>query len=301
MGARTCPALDRFDAEFFRIAPVEAELMDPQQRLLLEVVWEALEDAGVDPRSLAGSRTGVYAGIMTNDYRDVAAPPAGDALRGLHFATGNSAATAIGRVAFTLGLEGPAIAVDTACSSSLVAIHQAAAGLARGETDLALAGGVNAILSAGLTGLFAEAGMLAPDGRCKTFDAAANGFVRGEGCGIVALKRLADAERDGDRILAVLLGSAVNQDGASAGLTVPNGPAQERVIREALGRAGGGAGDGGLPGGARDGHGTRGPDRGRGGRGGVWRGPARGPAAAAGLGEDERGSPGGGGGGSRGW
>ena len=234
--------LDRFDADFFRIAPVEAELMDPQQRLLLEVSWEALEDAGLAPEGLAGSRTGVYAGISASDYRDLIGlggpERSGDGAEGLYAATGISFSTAIGRVAFSLGLEGPAMAVDTACSSSLVAIHQAAAGLQRGEADLALAGGVNAILTARVTRVFEDAGMLAPDGRCKTFDAAADGYVRGEGCGMLVLKRLSDAERDGDRIRGVILGSAVNQDGASAGLTVPNGPAQERVIREALERAG---------------------------------------------------------------
>ncbi|MCY4629132.1 MAG: type I polyketide synthase, partial [Acidobacteria bacterium] len=230
--------IDRFDAGFFRISPGEAELLDPQQRLLLEVSWEAIEDAGLDPGGLEGSRTGVYAGIMTNDYGGLVPAPEGDAIRVFHYATGNSAATAIGRVAFTLGFEGPAISVDTACSSSLVSLHQAAAALQRGEVDLALAGGVNAILAPGVTRLLEEAGMLAPDGRCKTFDAAANGFVRGEGCGMLVLKRLADAERDGGRILAVLRGSAVNHDGASAGLTVPNGSAQERVIAEALDRSG---------------------------------------------------------------
>ena len=187
---------------------------------------------------MKGSRTGVYAGISSNDYRDLVGPAVGDAVRSLYLPTGSSFATAIGRVAFTLGLEGPAMALDTACSSSLVAIHQAAAGLRRNEADLALAGGVNVILSAGVTAAFQSAGMLASDGRCKTFDAAADGYVRGEGCGILVLKRLSDAERDGNRILGVLLGSAVNQDGASAGLTVPNGPAQERVIRAALERAG---------------------------------------------------------------
>ena len=230
-------ALDRFDAEFFRIAPVEAELLDPQQRLLLETSWEALEDAGLDPGELRGSRTSAYAGLWRNDYRSVASferDPTGD----FYLTTGTSFSTAIGRVAYTLGLEGPAIAVDTACSSSLVAIHQAAAGLQRGEADLALAGGVNAVVTVEFTRQLAAVGMLAPDGRCRTFDAAAKGFVRGEGCGMLVLKRLADAERDGDRIQGVLLGSAVNQDGASAGLTVPNGPAQERVIAEALARAG---------------------------------------------------------------
>ena len=147
-------------------------------------------------------------------------------------------AVAIGRVAYTLGLEGPAIAMNTACSSSLVAVHQAVAGLQRGDADLVLAGGVNAVLTVDVTRQLDTGGMLSPDGRCRTFDAAAKGFVRGEGCGMLVLKRLADAERDGDRIQGVLLGSAVNQDGASAGLTAPNGPAQERVIAEALARAG---------------------------------------------------------------
>ena len=225
--------VDRFDAEFFRIAPVEAELLDPQQRLLLETCWESLEAAALNPAALSGSHTGVYCGISTNDYQEVVR----EERPSLHRATGTTNSAAIGRVAFTLGLEGPAITVDTACSSSLVAIHLAVAALQRGEADLALAGGVNAMLTPGMTETFEAAGMLAPDGRCKTFDAAADGYVRGEGCGVLVLKRLPDAERDGDRILGVVVGSAVNQDGASAGLTVPNGPAQERVIRDALERA----------------------------------------------------------------
>ncbi len=229
-------AIDLFDAEFFRIAPVEAKLLDPQQRLLLETSWHALEDAGMDPGSLRGSRTGVYAGISMSDYRDLLV--AGSGTVGLHSATGTSASTAIGRIAYTLGLEGPAMAIDTACSSSLVAIHQAAVALQRGEADLALAGGVNAILSMVPVSEFVESGMLAPDGQCRTFDAAANGYGRGEGCGMVVLRRLADAVAAGDRIWGVLRASAVNQDGASAGLTVPNGPAQERVIAEALARSG---------------------------------------------------------------
>ncbi|MDE0109448.1 MAG: SDR family NAD(P)-dependent oxidoreductase, partial [Bryobacterales bacterium] len=229
--------IDRFDAGFFRIAPVEAELLDPQQRMFLETSWAALEDAGIAPDRLRGSRTGVYGGISTSDYQMLVAGPGDDPSVNIYRSTGISAATAVGRIAFALGLEGPAITVDTACSSSLVALHQAAAALRAGEADLALAGGVNAILTSDVTRIFTDAGMLAPDGRCKTFDAAADGFVRGEGCGMVVLKRLADAEAAGDRILAVVLGSAVNQDGASAGLTVPNGPAQERVIEEALARA----------------------------------------------------------------
>ena len=230
--------VDRFDASFFRIAPVEARLLDPQQRLLLETSWEALEEAGIDAAGLRGSRTGVFAGISSNDYQEHLSPGGGDDVLTLYTATGVSHSAAIGRIAFTLGLEGPALAVDTACSSSLVALHQAVVSLQRGESELALAGGVNAILSPMATEVFVKAGMLASDGRCKTFDAAADGYVRGEGCAMVVLKRLSDAEAAGDRIWAVVRGSAVNQDGASAGLTVPSGPAQERVIGEALRRAG---------------------------------------------------------------
>ena len=232
--------INQFDAEFFRISPIEADLLDPQQRMMLETSWQALEDAGMDPERLKGSRTGVFAGISNNEYRglilnssDTSEPAAS-----LYSVTGTSLNTAIGRVAFVMGLEGPALSIDTACSSSLVAVHQAVVSLQRGEADLALAGGVHAILSGRLFELRANAGMLAPDGRCKTFDAAANGYVRGEGCGIVVLKRLSEAEADGDRIWGVIRGSAVNQDGTSAGLTVPNEASQERVIEAALLRAG---------------------------------------------------------------
>ena len=232
--------LDRFDAAFFHISPVEAQFLDPQQRMMLETCWHALEDAGIDPNRLKGSRTGVYAGISNNEYRGLILERTrpDEPAASLYSVTGTSFNTAIGRVAYALGFEGPALALDTACSSSLVAIHQAIAGLQRREADLALAGGVHAIFSGQLLEMRANAGMLSPDGRCATFDAAANGYVRGEGCGIVALKRLADAEADGDRIWAVVRGSALNQDGASPGLTVPSGPAQERVIRAALQRAG---------------------------------------------------------------
>ena len=235
--------LDRFDAAFFRISPVEANLLDPQQRLILETGWRALEDAGIDPERLKDSRTGVYAGISNNDYRGLileASENAGSAepAASLYAVTGTSLNTAIGRVAFALGLGGPALAVDTACSSSLVATHLAVAGLQRGDADLALAGGVNIILSGRLLEFRANAGMLSPDGQCKAFDASANGYVRGEGCGIIVLKRLADAEADNDRIWGVVRGTALNQDGASPGLTVPNGAAQQRVIAAALERAG---------------------------------------------------------------
>ena len=232
--------LEMFDAAFFRISPVEAQLLDPQQRMMLETCWRALEDAGMDPDRLKGSRTGVYAGISNNEYRGLILETSqpDEPAASLYSVTGTSFNTAIGRVAFALGLEGPALALDTACSSSLVAIHQAVTGLQRGEADLALAGGVHAILSGRLLEMRANAGMLSPDGRCATFDAAANGYVRGEGCGIVVLKRLAEAEADGDRIWAVVRGSALNQDGASPGLTVPSGPAQEKVIEAALKQAG---------------------------------------------------------------
>ncbi len=229
--------IDLFDPAFFRISPAEAEFLDPQHRLLLELSWQALEHAGIDPESLQGSRTGVFAGISTQDYREIVGKQSRDATA-LYAATGTTSSTAIGRISFVLGLQGPAVAVDTACSASLVALDQACDALRGGKADLALAGGVNAMLTPAGFLAFSGGGMLSPDGLCKTFDASADGYVRGEGCGMLVLKRLSDAERDGDRILAVVRGSAVNQDGASAGLTVPNGPAQERVLAEALERAG---------------------------------------------------------------
>jgi len=234
--------IDRFDAGFFSISPKEAVELDPQQRLLLEVSWQALEHAGIAASSLAGSRTGVYVGISTNDYQQLLGQ-GGERAIGPYMGTGNAHSAAVGRLSYVLGLEGPAVAVDTACSSSLVALHQAVAGLQRGEADLALAGGVNALLTPELTIYFSKGHFMAPDGRCKAFDARADGYVRSEGCGVVVLKRLSEAEAAGDRIHAVIRGSAVNQDGASSGLTVPNGPAQERVIGEALARAGVGAGE----------------------------------------------------------
>ncbi len=231
--------IDQFDAEFFRISPTEAQLLDPQQRMMLETSWRALEDAGIDPEALRGTRTAVYAGISNLDYRILLLESDRDTdpAESLYSVTGTSLNTAIGRVAFALGLEGPAMAVDTACSSSLVGLHQAANSLQLREADIVLAGGVQAVLTGRLVEMRADAGMLAPDGRCKTFDAAANGYVRGEGCGMLVLKRLADAEADGDRIWGVLLGSAVNQDGASKGLTVPSQHAQQRCITDALARA----------------------------------------------------------------
>jgi acyl transferase domain-containing protein/SAM-dependent methyltransferase len=231
--------VDRFDAEFFGISPREAASMDPQQRLLLEVAWEALEDAGHAPGELAatpaGARTGVYLGISNNDYgRALYRHPE---LIDPYFATGNAASVASGRLSYFLGVHGPAVAVDTACSSSLVALHQACQGLRLNECEIALAGAVNLILTPEMNINFSKARMMAPDGRCKTFDAAADGYVRGEGCAVLVLKRLADAQAAGDRVLAVVRGSALNQDGRSGGLTAPNGPAQEAVIRAALAAA----------------------------------------------------------------
>ena len=208
-------------------------MMDPRQRMMLETTWQALEDAGIDPDGLRGSLTGVYAGVGDSEYRDlIEAGGQG----GSHL--GTTASVTAGRVAFALGLEGPAMAIDMACASALAAVHQAVAGLQRGEIDLALAGGVNAVLSPAVSSFMMEAGMLSRSGRCRPFDAAADGYVRGEGCGVVVLKRLSEAEADGDRIWGVIKGAAVNQNGASAGLAVPNGPAQERVMAAALAQAG---------------------------------------------------------------
>ncbi len=233
--------IDLFDAEFFRISPVEAQLLDPQQRMTLETCWQALENAGIDPEGLRNSRSGVYIGISNNDYRGVSlasASQVSEPAASLYTVSGTSFNTVAGRVAYALGLEGPAIALDTACSSSLVAVHQAVSVLRQGEADLMMVGGVQAIFSGRLTQLRAQAGMLSADGQCKAFDASANGFVRGEGCGVVVLKRLSDAEADGDPIWGVILGTAINQDGASAGLTVPSADAQVKVIEEALLQAG---------------------------------------------------------------
>ncbi|MUM15943.1 SDR family NAD(P)-dependent oxidoreductase [Mycobacterium sp. CBMA271] len=229
--------IDGFDPEFFGISPREAVWIEPQQRLMLETVWEGLERAGYAPAALRGSRTGIFAGVGANEYAHLLSSESIDKIEP-YFITGNALNAISGRVAFALGLEGPAVAVDTACSSALVAVHQAVQALHSGDCDLALAGGVNVLLSPVTVIAASRARMLSPVGRCKTFDASADGYVRSEGCGILVLKRLSDAERDGDRVLAVIPASAVNQDGASSGLTVPNGGAQQRLIGAVLARAG---------------------------------------------------------------
>ena len=228
--------VEGFDAEFFGITPREADLMDPQQRLLLEVSWEALEHAGLAADRLRGSATGVFVGASGTEYSHLS----GATLDQIDAwtATGSALSIIANRLSYLLDLRGPSIALDTACSSSLVAVHQACQSLRSGESDTALAGGDNLLLSPSVTVTFDEAGALAPDGKCKTFDAAADGIARGEGCGVVVLKRLTDARRDGDRVLALIRGSGVNQDGRSNGLTAPNPVAQTDLLRRVYAQTG---------------------------------------------------------------
>ncbi len=229
-----CADIDKFDAPLFRIPPREAEAMDPQHRVVLEVAWETLESAGVPLEAISGTQTAVFVGVSAFDYLHFLDYAAVDGYTN----TGLAHSTLAGRLSFFFNLKGPCEVIDTACSGSLVAVHRACQSLRTGEVDFALAGGVNAILSPhGHVG-FSQAGMMAPDGRCKTFDAAANGYVRGEGCGLVLLKRLSDAQRDGDVIHAVISGSAVNHDGRSQGLTAPNGVAQRDLLVRSLGAGG---------------------------------------------------------------
>src|SRR5215467_1460350 len=227
--------VDRFDAEFFGISPREARMIDPQQRLLLQVSWEALEHAGVAPSQISGTDTGIFIGIMSMDYSQYLSD---HSLIDLHTITGHALSSSAGRLSYFLGVHGPSLTIDTACSSSLVSIHQACQSLRMEECHLALAGGVNMILTPVNTLAECRAKMLSPGGKCRTFDEAADGMVRGEGCGIVVLKRLSDAIRDRDPILATIYGSAVNHDGSSGGLTVPNPVAQEKLYRRALKDAG---------------------------------------------------------------
>ena len=221
---------DQFDASFFGLAPREVVVMDPAHRLLLETTWQALEAANIVPADLFNTDMGVFIASGMSGYLNFGSAPSKE----LYVATGNMSSTASGRLSYLLGITGPSIAVDTACSSSLVAIHLACQSLRNGECTAALAGGVNLIFDEDLTAMFVNGNMLSADARCQTFDAAANGYVRGEGCGIVVLKRLADALADQDHIVAVIRGTAINQDGPSGGLTVPNGPSQEKVIKSAL-------------------------------------------------------------------
>ncbi|HVE82358.1 MAG TPA: beta-ketoacyl synthase N-terminal-like domain-containing protein, partial [Myxococcales bacterium] len=228
------PGIEHFDARFFGVSPREARQMDPQQRVLLEVTWEALESAGIAPDSLAGSRTGVFVGICSDGYQEHTAVGEIDPYTG----TGNAKSVAAGRVSYALDLHGPSVAIDTACSSSLVAVHQACMALRGGECGLALASGVNLVMSPEATVSLSKLRVLSPTGHCRTFGDGADGYVRAEGCGVVVLKRLADARRDGDPVLAVIRGSAVNHDGRSQGLAAPSGPAQQRVVKAALAQAG---------------------------------------------------------------
>ena len=231
--------VDKFDSHFFGISPREANHMDPQQRILLEVAWEAFEDAGINIEDIAGSKAGVFLGIASNDYSFVQIENArGDySIIDAYQGSGNANSIAANRLSYFLNFQGPSLSVDTACSSSLVSTHLACQSLKNKESDIAIAGGIGLILSPETSISFSQAQMLAPNGRCRTFDADAEGYARGEGCGIIVLKRLSDAQKNNDNILGVIKGSAVNQDGKTNGLTAPNSLSQISVINEALNNA----------------------------------------------------------------
>lgn len=224
--------VDQFDPSFFGLSPVEAENMDPQQRLMMMVVWEALENAGLVPQSLRGQSVGVFIGVSGHDYAHLIWGSSNPL--SVYGGTGNASSIVANRLSYFFDFRGPSVSIDTACSSSLVAVHQAVQSLRSGESNLSIVGGVNLVLFPSISKVFHESGFLSPDGRCQSFDSKANGYVRSEGCGAVILKRLDDALKDQDQILAVIKGSAVNQDGQSNGLTAPNGPSQEAVIQAAL-------------------------------------------------------------------
>lgn len=226
-----------FDAEFFGITPREAQHLDPQQRLLLEITWEALERAGIAISCLENTKTSVYVGLAATEYLSLLEKNIGEEDIDAYFATGNAGSTATGRLSFLLGLQGPNAAVNTACSSSLVALDLGCESLRNGSAEIALVGGVNVMLMPDMFISFSKGGMLSSDGYCKTFDKRADGYSRGEGCGMVVLKRLPDAKKDHDRILAVIRATGVNQDGASSGLTVPNGESQVKLIRSVMAKA----------------------------------------------------------------
>jgi acyl transferase domain-containing protein len=230
--------VDEFDAAFFKISPKEAQQLDPQQRLLLELSWEALENAGIEIAGLNKSQTGVFVGISSEDYALLNRNYHKFERINAYSITGTVASTAVGRVSYFYGLEGPNMPIDTACSSSLVAVHLACQSLRLRESELALVGGVNLILRPNAHVCFSKLQAISPDGHCKAFDATADGYVRSEGCAMVVMKRLSEAINDGDKILALVKGSAINQDGKSNGLAAPNGLAQQKVIRQALDNAG---------------------------------------------------------------
>ncbi|MEM8605186.1 MAG: type I polyketide synthase, partial [Cyanobacteria bacterium P01_H01_bin.121] len=226
--------VDQFDPGFFAISGLEASKMDPSQRLLLEVTWEALEQAGIPPDSLRNTATGVFMGQCFNDYQFMSGETHPDHLLDFYQATGSGFSFTAGRIAYTLGLQGPTFCLDTACSSSLVALHLACNSLRSRESNLALVGGVNLMLHPSVTHLFCRGRALSPQGRCASFDASADGYARGEGCGVIVIKRLSDAIASGDNIWSVIRGSAINHDGPSSGLTVPNTQAQQKALTQAL-------------------------------------------------------------------